>query len=587
MFLERVENSIKTDIKAFWRYTKSKNTTNVLASRMYYESVFANNGSDIANLFAKHFSSVYNKPSNVTYEPNFPESNRSISSITITEHDIVEALESIDIHKGAGPDGVPPVLLKECRMALAKPLFLIYNHSLNTGCFPELWKIARIVPVYKSGNKMDVSNFRPISILSCFAKIFESLVYKHLYHYLKPVISEKQHGFISGRSTTTNLLTYIHDLNLAFNVHVQVDSLYSDFSKAFDKVDHHILCSKARHLGIHGVLLRWLISYLSRRTQLVAVHGFESGPYESTSGIPQGSNLGPLLFIMFINDLLESVTSNCIAYADDIKIYREVTNIEDAMLLQNDIDKVYDWCVTNGMSLNISKCCLVTFTKKKFPVQYSYKINNIALHHQSLVKDLGVWLDSKLSYTYHYEQIISKVNKTIGFIMRIAKPFRKPPSSLILYCALIRSVLEYNSIIWCPQYQTHIDRLEAVQRRFLRHLSSKMGMRRRLTTYEARLQYFGLEALQFRRLVQDQSILYKIINGQWDAAGLLSHLSFTTGGSKRIKKLFFVPNCNNNVTFNDPLFRMCRYYNESLKDVDVFSLSLGSFVNAVKQQHNI
>jgi hypothetical protein len=159
-------------------------------------------------------------------------------------------------------------------------------------------------------------------------------------------------------------MTYIHDLNVAFNRRVQVDSLYIDFAKAFDKVDHHILNCKAYHLGIHGVLLRWLISYLSHRSQLVAVHGYDSVPYLSESGIPQGSNLGPLLFIMFINDLIESISSNCIAYADDVKVYREVESTNDAMLLQDDISKVHIWCKNNNMSLNVSKCCIVTLQKR-------------------------------------------------------------------------------------------------------------------------------------------------------------------------------------------------------------------------------
>ncbi|KAG6442559.1 hypothetical protein O3G_MSEX002405 [Manduca sexta] len=149
----------------------------------------------------------------------------------------------------------PPIFIKRCAKVLIKPLNIVFNKSLVEGYFPDIWKLSKIVPVYKSGCKEDVCNYRPISILNCFAKVFESLVYKHLYYHFKQIISIKQHGFVNSKSTTTNLLTYTNVLCKVFCVKGQVDSIYIDFAKAFDRVDHNILCAKAEYLGIHGSLL--------------------------------------------------------------------------------------------------------------------------------------------------------------------------------------------------------------------------------------------------------------------------------------------------------------------------------------------
>lgn len=175
--------------------------------------------------------------------------------------------------------------------------------SLREGVFPTLWKMAKVTPIYKSGDKKDVTNYRPISILNIFAKTFESLVYKHIYNHLKHRLNPNQHGFITGRSTNTNLLIFSSYICDSFNDKCQVDAAYTDFSKAFDKVNS-ILLKKMSHLGLHGSLYRWLASYLLNRSQLVTLHGYDSVPFEATSGVPQGSNLGPLLFLAFINDHL-------------------------------------------------------------------------------------------------------------------------------------------------------------------------------------------------------------------------------------------------------------------------------------------
>lgn len=583
-YICRMEDGLKNNVKLFWSYIKSKRNTNDLPKQMSYGSDFANNGNDIADLFAKYFATVHSEPPTNTYIPDFSESYSNISSLIVTENEIESALKSLDVSKGPGPDGIHPLFIKACTSVLVEPLCKLFNKSLSTGDFPSLWKKAIVVPIHKSGRKSDVTTYRPINMLCCFSKIFESLVYKHINLHLKHIISPRQNGFVKGRSTSSNLLSYVHYLSNAINKRIQVDALYTDFSKAFDKVDHNILIRKAYHNGIHGSLLRWLTSYLSNRTQIVKVYGYESAPFETKSGVPQGSNLGPLLFILFINDLINSISCNCLAYADDIKIYREVKSDNDCSALQDDINRLYRWCVNNNMSLNISKCLIITFTKNKCPIHNTYKINNTNVARQNIVKDLGVLLDSKLSFTDHYDCIISKANKAMGFIFRTIKPLRNPSSILTLFFALVRSIVEYCSVIWSPFYKTHIDRIEAIQRRFLRYLSAKFGLRRKLSNYEARLEHFKVSTLQSRRNVASLSTLYKIINSVWDAEDLLGHFSFNTVGSKRTQKLFSIPLCRNNVSHNNPVFQMCRTYNSICKELDIFSLSHSSYLKICKSK---
>ncbi|CAH2096311.1 unnamed protein product [Euphydryas editha] len=363
-YISRLEKNMTVDIKAFWRYTKAKRETNDLPRQMYYSEHTAECGQDIANLFARFFSSVYKRNDSSTYIPDFERSNMTLSAIYIDDKSIKTCLESINTGKGAGPDGNPPIFIKQCSPALIEPLSILFNKSLSNGYFPAVWKMAKIVPIHKAGDKKCVSNYRPISILNCFAKVFECLVYDYIYSHLKIVISPHQHGFIKSRSTATNLLSYMHYLSSTSDQSGQVYLLYIDFAKAFDRVDHTILCIKAEHLSIHGSLLRWLHSYLLNRTQLVTVSGYESSPFIAESGVPQGSNLGPLLFLMFMNDLLNKLKCECLAFADDIKIYRRIHSTADCIVLQSDIDILTRWCEENYMSLNIEKCQVITFTKK-------------------------------------------------------------------------------------------------------------------------------------------------------------------------------------------------------------------------------
>lgn len=405
------------------------------------------------------------------------------------------------------------------------------------------------------------------------------------YFHLKPLISPTQHGFFRCRSTTSNLLDYKSYLCNAFAKRLQVDAIYTDFSKAFDKVDHKILCTKLKALGFHGNLLRWIISYLSKRSQLVALKGDYSSPVFVTSGVPQGSHLGPLFFIAFINDIVNNLSCPTLLYADDLKIFSTIDSMGDAMNLQRDLDAIDHWCINNKMSLNLNKCNVISFTTKTNKIIFPYTINSHLLERKFVVKDLGVIFDDKLTFKQHYDEITERGSRLLGFIARITKQFKRPTSFIYLFCSLIRSVLEYNSVIWSPYYAVHMNRIESVQKRCLKLLSYRFNLNRAYNTYPDLLSKFKIHSLENRRDLNGLIILHKIIHSYIDCPSLLSNINFNTFQRCRNPKLFLLRVYLNNTSFFNPLTRMCRQYNElvdSNADVDIFDNNKIRYINKLK-----
>ncbi|RVE55239.1 hypothetical protein evm_000137 [Chilo suppressalis] len=265
----------------------------------------------------------------------------------------LQILSKIDESKGAGPDGIPPLFLKRTAKYIALPLKIILAKSIATGVFPDLLMEANIIPVFKKGDNNNVKNYRPISIVNAISKLFEKIICPFLTSHFKNIIHANQHGFCKNKSTATNLVSYVNELTKSIDSGVEIDSIYTDFSSAFDKVDHNILFMKLKRYGIHGPLLLWLRSYLEHRLLRVVVNGYKSKPFLTSSGVPQGSILGPILFLVFINDIPNKIRySSCSLFADDLKLYRPIKNEEDILLLQKDLDSVSEWCVDNGMTLN-------------------------------------------------------------------------------------------------------------------------------------------------------------------------------------------------------------------------------------------
>lgn len=355
-----------------------------------------------------------------------------------------------------------------------------------------------------------------------------------------------------------------------------MDSIYTDFTKAFDKVNHHLLCLKLNLLyGFHGNLLRWIASYLCRRSQLVALKGYKSAPVTVTSGVPQGSHLGPLLFLIFIDDLIPRLRCPCLLYADDLKIFCDVKDENDCLTLQRDLDVLSIWCHNNQMHLNPKKCQIISFTKRKtHKIFFDYRLCGLSLQRTSTVRDLGILFDEQLSFKEHYENITMKGLQTLGFIARSTVHFKNPTSFIYLFNSLVRSGLEYGCVIWSPNYVIHSDRIERVQKKCLRIAGYRLRLGRKLSSYSERLRHFGLTTLENRRKQQDLLHLHKIIHSEFDSPNLLSLLNFNSKLlSRNRRKLFTLQIYRNNTSYYNPIVRMCRLYNELLQehdDLDIF-----------------
>jgi len=292
----------------------------------------------------------------------------NIKSITISENEVSDYLISINDKSTTIPDGIQSVFLKKCFLVHVKPLHYLFNFSLSTGVFPSFCKKSFITTIHKSGRKNDIRNYRPISKLSTIPKLFEAIIFKKLSSILLNYISPTQHGFLVEHSIFTNLLVYQNYLTNALDQGFQVDTIYTDFLKAFDKVDHILLYYKLKSFGIDGCFLNWLYSYFTNRTQAVKISFHSSQNFQVTSRVPQGSHLGPLLFLIFINNLpnliLEnSNIANILLFVDDAKIFCKIKSEVDQINLQSMLDKVVLWSEKNYLPLNIDKCNVISFIR--------------------------------------------------------------------------------------------------------------------------------------------------------------------------------------------------------------------------------
>lgn len=340
----------------------------------------------------------------------------------------------------------------------------------------------------------------------------------------KQYLSDDQHGFISGRSTSTNplcLTTYIAE---SFAERVQTDVIYTDLSAAFDKISHAITIAKLERLGVGGSVLRWINSYLVGRKLTVTVEGSVSNEFPARSGIPQGSHLGQLLFLLYFNDVNYAIKGPKLSFADDMKIYLKICSVYDAIRLQEELNIFADWCDLNGMVVNPNKCSVMSFYHIRQPIIISYKLNGCEIQRVDHVKDLGVILDTQLTFKQHVSYVVAKASRTMGFVFRIAKNFSNVHCLKSLYCSLIRSTLEYCSVVWYPYHQNGMDRIESVQRRFIRFALRRLPWRDplRLPSYESRCHLIQLETLQARRNIARAMFVADTIRGRTDCPAILA-----------------------------------------------------------------
>lgn len=570
-YANSAESSMKADPKKFWAFVNSKKGSTNISDRMTFNGQTLDTPTDILNGFSEYFAKSFSVSTMcVTHDDSV--TSQFLNIMSFTEDEVLIALKQVKNKMTTGPDSVPAFILKDCAPVLAPPLTILLNTCVKTSTVPNIWKSSKVRPIYKHGDRVDISNYRPISIICNFCKVFEMLLYNRMYSHLCNIITIKQHGFVKGRSTVTNLANITQFIAENIDERSQTDVVYTDFSKAFDRLDHGILVSKLSRYGLSPSLIK-LFTYLNNRHQYVVFNGYKSVEYLATSGVPQGSNLGPLLFNVFINDIVDDLDVNCLLYADDLKLFCRIGDRSDCISLSTNLRRIERWCISNKLSLNACKCKVMTFSLKPEKIIYDYEINNIVLERPATFIDLGVTFDSKLSFIPHIEAICSSANKMYGFLVRNSWDFNDQDTLKALYFAYVRSKIEYADVIWSPFYDIHIQKLESIQRRFLKFLSFKMDgiyppVGVRTGTLQTRHCVNNLSA---RRDCHLLIFLFKIMNNNISDPNLLLKLQFNTPRvASRAVNTFYLTTPRTNILKFSPLYRMCSICNHVSYQLDIF-----------------
>ena len=398
IFLRNTQNSILNDPKTFWSFVNSKKRTTSIPGVVVHEDQEFSSSQAIVNVFAQFFAGVYVKhvcedvcvSKDVSKQCEFCKLSccpsleydlkdcggvNMMHNFKIDEDMIVRAGKKLKSNSVSGPDNIPAFIVVDCIRSFAAPLARIFNLIALKSEYPVVWKQSRVCPIFKSGDKGCVKNYRPIAILSNFAKLYESMLSNIIYSHVNNMIMPEQHGFVKGKSTATNLCEFTNFISQELDKGNEVDVIYTDLSKAFDKVHHCILLKKLRNFGLCDGLVSLVQSVITKRVQYVEYKGFVSGSFCAHSGVAQGSNLGPLLFILFFNDVLDYISSHAYLYADDKKIAKVINSYDDCLELQQDLDNFIYWCKRNCLEVNKDKCRVLKFSRKKNHIYFYYNIN--------------------------------------------------------------------------------------------------------------------------------------------------------------------------------------------------------------------
>ena len=474
----------------------------------------------------------------------------NLNEISVSEQQIKNALESLKVGKSPGPDGVHPRVLKELAVQLAQPLKLLFDKTMLDGKLPSKWKEAEVSPIFKKGDKHLPGNYRPVSLTSVICKVFEGFVRNSLFNHLveNDLLSDSQFGFCKGRSCVTQLLVTLNEWLDCIDRKIPVDAAYLDFRKAFDSVPHERLLTKLKGYGITDKVYNWIRDFLSNRTQYVKINGKTSQSINVSSGVPQGSVLGPTLFIYFINDL-PLVANGCPIkiFADDTKAYIPISSYEDKLILQGCIDALVEWSNTWLLKFNSDKCKLLHLGKNNPNLTYSINEggDTVTLAETNSEKDLGVIIDPLLNFDEHISCSLKKCRSLSAMVIREIS-CKDSTIMVPLFKSIIRPIIEYANVAWCPNKRKHIDRIEKLQRHFTKRIS---GMRK-LSYYE-RLQKLKLPSLEFRRVRGDLIEVYKMTHNYYDTKSIKSLLTLTSTDSPTRTNGFklFKPRVNTYIHF--------------------------------------
>ena len=497
--------------REFWRITnKVLNKGKASIPTLVEQSTQVISSTDKANLFASKFAANSTLDDQGCLPPDFPPiTDEKLCESKVTAGQIAELIKDLDSSKATGPDDIPVVVLKHLSPELSPILAKLFNRCLKEKCFPSAWKTSAVCPVFKNaGEKSNPSQYRPISLLSVISKLFESVINKRILDHLEAnnLLSDVQYGFRSLRSTADVLTVITHRISEAMVGGNLAKMVALDISKAFDKVWHKGLLTKLSSYGISGKVLSVIKSFLSGRSLQVVINGQSSQAHSINAGVPQGSILGPTLFLLFINDLPNHILNSLVnIYADDTSLYRctssDVDDHTAAADLSSDLEQVVQWGKDWFVTFNASKTKLVTFHHKKgspsfCPIQMD---NSVLEEAPCFERFLGLKLTPDLKWNSYILSVAKEAGKMVGSFFRTRK-YLTPAAILYLYKSQIRPRMEYCCHIWSGASKTSLSSLDKVQRRLRRLIGDDL--------------FSTLQPLSHRRNVASLSLFYRYYNGK-------------------------------------------------------------------------
>ena len=510
----------KKDNKKVWEGIKSiiniNNNKSKNISQLNINDKIIDNPKDIVETLNNFFVNVGPNtekciPHNPIIKPEKYLKNKNLNKFQMndtTEDEIMDIINQLE-SKSSGPNSIPVNLLKIIADIIVVPLCVIVNNSFSSGVFPDALKLSKVVPIHKGESTLDPNNYRPISLLPIFDKIIEKLMHKQLYCFLNShnILFENQFGFRKNSSTSFALMQIIETIKETIDNKKYGCGIFIDLRKAFDTVNHEILLNKLDHYGIRGIALNWFKSYLFNRKQYV-FHNGESSQYQNiNSGVPQGSVLGPLLFLLYINDLPNiSNVFKFFLFADDTNIYYEADTPDKLeKVINKELKKLRVWLIVNRLSLNIDKTNFVVFHPYNKPLKQkiTLKIHKSAIKEKDCVKYLGILIDSTLTWKDHINNVIIKISKALGLLYKI-RHYVNIKIMRMLYFSLVYPHLIYGIEVWGSADITFLNRIFILQKRIVRMI----------TFTDKRLQDYSLlpsEPLFFKLNIYKIHDIYKLM----------------------------------------------------------------------------
>ena len=592
---DKAITNIKSNSKYFFSYARRKAKIHCPIGPLLDSAGTMNSKPDeMAKILSDQYESAFSKPANITLDLN-STATECLDDIYFTEEDIMKSIDEVANNAAPGPDGFPAVMLKTCKKELAKPLYILWRHSLSTGEIANELKVSNITPIHKGGSRHIPKNYRPVALTSHLIKIFEKIVRRALVNYIEAHnhMNPNQHGFRAGHSCLSQLLQHQDRITQLLEEGLNVDVVYLDFSKAFDKLDIKITLQKLLNMGVTGRLFCWIQTFLSGRNQCVIVDGVRSDMVPVCSGVPQGSVIGPLLFLILLNDIdRETNYAHVSSFADDTRVSSGIRSAQDVGNLQNDLNKIFEWAQTNNAFFNADKFeCLRYGPDENLKQNTNYlSSSGNPIQYKDIVRDLGVNMSQDATFSEHIKNIVISANTKCGWILRTFRTRDQMPL-ITLWKSLVAPILDYCCQLWSPGTPGLIQSLERVQNSFFNKIA---GMASR--DYWEQLGVLRMSSLQRRRERYTCIYVWKILEGLLPNFGLQSTLSIRRGRScvvpavRRVASQKFQTIRFNSMGVLGP--RLFNHLPSSIRDmsgcsVDTFKRALDKYLDTIPDEPRV